>query len=182
MFLNYKNFDKMQNLFFVIIKKMSSSNDIDSLLNEIVDEPDIWCAPAHAILSSSPSTQSVSRYTLNNIIQQTLLKEKEKKDEIKRAREQHQLEIENRRRERQQQLENQRRSQQNTFQSHNDRLKTIPIDELIKLANKAKENNNEACPICMCDNVEKVITRCGHIFCKTCVEQLNNSKCPLCRS
>jgi hypothetical protein len=161
---------------------MSFDKDINSLLNEIIDEPDIWCAPAHAIISSSPSTQNVSRYTLNNIIQQTILKEKEKKEEMKRAREERLQRLERLHRERQLQLENQLRAQENPFGSNNDRLKTIPIDELIKLANKAKENNDDACPICMSDNIEKVITRCGHIFCKTCVEQLNNNKCPLCRS
>lgn len=40
-----------------------------------------------------------------------------------------------------------------------------------------------SCPICMGPFVEEMTTRCGHIFCKTCIETaiVAQAKCPICR-
>jgi len=40
-----------------------------------------------------------------------------------------------------------------------------------------------SCPICMGPLVEEMSTRCGHIFCKTCIKTAisTQSKCPTCR-
>ncbi|XP_028797055.1 E3 ubiquitin-protein ligase RNF4 [Neltuma alba] len=40
-----------------------------------------------------------------------------------------------------------------------------------------------SCPICMGPFVEEVSTRCGHIFCKSCIKAAINAqgKCPTCR-
>lgn len=42
-----------------------------------------------------------------------------------------------------------------------------------------------SCPICLSILVEPVTTKCGHNFCFSCLEQLEenttNKKCPLCR-
>ena len=43
----------------------------------------------------------------------------------------------------------------------------------------------DECPICMDDVKNAVITTCGHVFCRGCVENwlINESaKCPLCRA
>ncbi|KAI7726151.1 hypothetical protein M8C21_008635 [Ambrosia artemisiifolia] len=40
-----------------------------------------------------------------------------------------------------------------------------------------------SCPVCMGPLVEEVTTKCGHIFCKTCITAAINAqhKCPTCR-
>ncbi|KAJ7961555.1 E3 ubiquitin-protein ligase RNF4 [Quillaja saponaria] len=40
-----------------------------------------------------------------------------------------------------------------------------------------------SCPICMAPLVEEMSTRCGHIFCKTCIKAAISAqgKCPTCR-
>ncbi|KAH8517645.1 hypothetical protein H0E87_005535 [Populus deltoides] len=39
------------------------------------------------------------------------------------------------------------------------------------------------CPICLCPLVEEMSTKCGHIFCKTCISDAikRQAKCPTCR-
>ncbi|KAL9384368.1 hypothetical protein Peur_021378 [Populus x canadensis] len=39
------------------------------------------------------------------------------------------------------------------------------------------------CPICLCPLVEEMSTKCGHIFCKTCIADAikRQAKCPTCR-
>ncbi|WZY74170.1 hypothetical protein YC2023_006410 [Brassica napus] len=39
------------------------------------------------------------------------------------------------------------------------------------------------CPICMCPLTEEMSTKCGHIFCKSCIKEAISvqAKCPTCR-
>ncbi|XP_033147485.1 LON peptidase N-terminal domain and RING finger protein 3 isoform X2 [Brassica rapa] len=39
------------------------------------------------------------------------------------------------------------------------------------------------CPICMCPLTEEMSTKCGHIFCKSCIKEAisRQAKCPTCR-
>ncbi|XP_018434961.1 uncharacterized protein LOC130504888 [Raphanus sativus] len=40
-----------------------------------------------------------------------------------------------------------------------------------------------SCPICMCQFTEEMSTKCGHIFCKGCIQMAisKQGKCPTCR-
>ena len=40
------------------------------------------------------------------------------------------------------------------------------------------------CPICYTTNKDKIITKCGHSFCKSCIDKWTKSKntCPICRT
>jgi hypothetical protein len=64
---------------------------------------------------------------------------------------------------------------------NNNVVNTIPLNKLIELMKKM-ENNNDPCPICFTNNEELEITLCGHIFCKKCIKEVKNNKCPMCRS
>lgn len=47
-----------------------------------------------------------------------------------------------------------------------------------------ESKNNDECPICMCEFVNKVTTSCQHSFCFECLEKwkkVSNNSCPLCR-
>jgi hypothetical protein len=176
----------------------TSYDDLDKLLDNM-EEPDVWCAPQHAILSNQ--RQYIQNNDLRSIINNTLSQEKERKNRLKLERQRRlQQEREMRaEREAQLELERQRREEERTeiliargylhinddFKIQENKptsLKSIPIDELIKLAEKAKQNKDDACPICFINTNDKVITHCGHIFCKDCVNKLKNNKCPYCRS
>ncbi|KAF8094627.1 hypothetical protein N665_0358s0009 [Sinapis alba] len=39
------------------------------------------------------------------------------------------------------------------------------------------------CPICLCPFTEEMSTKCGHIFCKSCIKEAisRQAKCPTCR-
>ena len=60
-------------------------------------------------------------------------------------------------------------------------VNTIPLNKLIELMKKMEENK-DPCPICFTNNEELEITLCGHIFCKKCIKEVKNNKCPMCRS
>ncbi|XP_041027182.1 E3 ubiquitin-protein ligase RNF4 isoform X1 [Juglans microcarpa x Juglans regia] len=55
-------------------------------------------------------------------------------------------------------------------------------ESVTKLPSPPKEPTF-TCPICMGPLVEEMSTRCGHIFCKTCIKTAmrTQSKCPTCR-
>lgn len=55
-------------------------------------------------------------------------------------------------------------------------------ESVTKLPSPPKEPTF-TCPICMGPLVEEMSTRCGHIFCKTCIKTAMRaqSKCPTCR-
>ena len=54
------------------------------------------------------------------------------------------------------------------------------IDETIE---KLKNNHLEPCSVCMEEIVDPAISNCGHIYCKTCIDQVIRTlkKCPLCQ-
>jgi Ring finger domain len=57
---------------------------------------------------------------------------------------------------------------------------------VLKLVGLMAAGALEECPICMDDVTAPVITTCGHVFCRSCIENwlLNNepAQCPLCRA
>ncbi|CAJ1932927.1 unnamed protein product [Sphenostylis stenocarpa] len=62
----------------------------------------------------------------------------------------------------------------------------VQIDLLLQGENKAPEPPKKPefdCPICMSPFVEPVSTRCGHIFCRECINTAitTQGKCPSCR-
>ena len=63
----------------------------------------------------------------------------------------------------------------------NNTVNTISLSKLTELMKKV-ETNSEPCPICFENKEELEITLCGHIFCKKCIENIKNNKCPMCRS
>lgn len=55
---------------------------------------------------------------------------------------------------------------------------------VLKLVGLLASGAMEECPICMDDVTNAVITACGHVFCRSCVEHWlmnEDAKCPLCR-
>lgn len=56
---------------------------------------------------------------------------------------------------------------------------------VLKLGGLIAGGGLEECPICMEDVADAIITSCGHVFCRDCIENwlLNNvADCPMCRS
>jgi SWI/SNF-related matrix-associated actin-dependent regulator of chromatin subfamily A3 len=61
----------------------------------------------------------------------------------------------------------------------------VERQELIsKLLDLLADGGHEECPICMEDISQPVITSCGHLYCRGCIENwmINETAvCPLCR-
>lgn len=62
------------------------------------------------------------------------------------------------------------------------------IDDVIDVYIEEEEEQHPkkpliSCPICMGPFVEEMTTKCGHIFCKTCIKDAikAQAKCPTCR-
>lgn len=55
----------------------------------------------------------------------------------------------------------------------NQPVKSIPSDQ--------DKKNNYECPVCFGTNLD-TIAQCGHVFCSTCVQQISNNSCPVCRA
>jgi Zinc finger, C3HC4 type (RING finger) len=55
---------------------------------------------------------------------------------------------------------------------------------ILKLVGLVASGALEDCPICMDDVSSPVITTCGHVFCRGCIEHwlANEAACPLCRA
>jgi hypothetical protein len=67
----------------------------------------------------------------------------------------------------------------------------ISVEEAIALLAKLKVVFSEVvdslpeCAICLMEMEEAdgaVLAKCGHVFCKLCVPQFSNKKCPFCRA
>ena len=56
--------------------------------------------------------------------------------------------------------------------------------KIVENLNKKEESKETDCSICMCELENPVLTKCGHIFCKECLEMCLSvkRKCPICKS
>jgi len=58
-------------------------------------------------------------------------------------------------------------------------------EDLARLLGLLAEGASDMCSICLSHFVSPCITRCGHVFCRTCIESVvlrSKAACPLCRS
>lgn len=167
------------------------------------EEPDVWCGPRDAIISNNTQSNMQTQSSTNIIhsITQTSLAEIARKREERRQQRVNLRQLREERLRRQnedetrvalqfaevirigqlEKIEQLKLEQLQLMEVTG--MKFISVNKLLKLV-KIAINNEDECPICMTniDKKEKVITVCGHIFCKNCITQLTKNKCPLCRN
>jgi rubrerythrin len=60
-----------------------------------------------------------------------------------------------------------------------------PTDERInldfKLGCSSPEIRIYTCSVCLTNRRDTILYPCGHVFCLTCIQQIHNKSCPLCR-
>lgn len=63
-------------------------------------------------------------------------------------------------------------------------LAHIRPPSILEIASSTLRLNSTACPICYQDVSERMTTRCGHGFCKCCLQRwlLSGKGCPMCRA
>ena len=75
--------------------------------------------------------------------------------------------------------------------SEADMICSVSVEEAVALLAKLKIVFSEPtgslpeCGVCMMEMKESdgaVLAKCGHVFCKLCVPQFSNHKCPYCRA